>query len=121
MNRYQEYLNSEYRKNYEDAHLATDDEVALMNPAKPSDEAAYWYQERFAPVVNAQRKVDLLINYIWHCKNLMTDANTNQKAKEELNNQIGFLLIELNLAKKELAEAKFNSDELNTLFKNHGR
>ncbi len=121
MNRYQEYLNSEYRKNYEDAQLATDEEVALMNPAKPSDEAAYWYQERFAPVVNAQRKVDLLINYIWHCRNLMIDANTDSQTKEELSSKISFLIIELNLAKKELAEAKFNSDELNTLFKNHGR
>ena len=121
MNKYQEYLNDEYRKNHEDAYFLTDEEIALMNPATPLDEKAFWYQERFASVVNAQRKVDLLISYIWHCKNLMNAKSTDQKTKDELNRKIASLVKEYNLAKKELAEAKFNSDELNVLFTNRGR
>ena len=38
MNKYQEYLNDEYRKNHEDAYFLTDEEIALMNPATPLDE-----------------------------------------------------------------------------------
>lgn len=121
MNKYQKYLNDEYRMQYEDANEATDEEVALMNPANPFDEDAFWYQERFGPVANAQRKVDTLINYIWHCRNLMSDKKTTPKDREELSNKIGLLLIELNKAKRELAISKFNSDELNTLFSNRSR
>ena len=51
----------------------------------------------------------------------MNAKSTDQKTKDELNRKIASLVKEYNLAKKELAEAKFNSDELNVLFTNRGR
>ena len=116
MNRYQKYLNDEYRHSYDDANYLTDEEVALMNPAGESDEKAFWYQERFREVVDAKRKVEILIDYIRQCRNLMYSANVTNKEKEELQLQINALFKELNEAKKKLAHAKYNSDELNTLF-----
>lgn len=116
MNRYQKYLNDEYRHSYDDANYLTDEEVALMNPAGESDEKAFWYQESFSEVVDAKRKVEILIDYIRQCRNLMCSANVTNKEREELQLQINALFKELNEAKKELAHAKYNSDELNTLF-----
>ena len=116
MNKYQEYLNDEYRKNFEDANLLTDEEVALMNPKEALDEEGYWYQHNMSRVVDAKRKVDLLVQYIWYHKQLLNNPELTYSEREKMNSKIGYLVQELNKAKRELNNARYQSDELNTLF-----